>query len=150
MEKWINEIDRIIYETYEITPEDSDGELNCLDIARAIVKAGYGHLPTALNNLLGTGTGYQQIVNEFVNTDWTLPTKLYIVYELTSIFEIQIDDDLVDKLFNAYMVSKYFNNVASFVRAIYLWCCNNETDFDLIEDYDKMLNEINQRGRNDE
>ena len=89
-----------------------------------------------------SGKKYQHIVNECIKRDWTMPAKFYMVYELTSMFHIQFDDVLIDKLFNAYIKSNNFNNINSFVSAIYRWCCNNETDLDLVVDYDKMLREL--------
>jgi len=85
---------------------------------------------------------YQEMVNEFVKKDWTLPTKLYMVYELSDRLDIQLEDDLVDKLFCAYLDSHKHDNISSFVDAIDEWTAVHGWRLETAEDYKKMLDEI--------
>lgn len=85
---------------------------------------------------------YQERLNEILKESPFLIGKLTLLYELNCLFDLVIDDDLIDDIYQAYLDNKNYNSVSDFARAIFDWCLVHETDFDLIEDYGKMLKEI--------
>ena len=85
---------------------------------------------------------YQKLLNKLINKDYSAVTKLNLLYEINCRFDCEIDDNLLNEFYLAYLENKNYNCVFDFVMAIQNWCIENETDFDLIENYDAMLKEI--------
>ena len=85
---------------------------------------------------------YQKLLNKLLKKEHSIITKLNLLYEINCRFDRWCDDYIVDKFYYSYLYNENFTNVADFVIAIQKWCVKNETDFDLIENYDIMLKEL--------
>lgn len=84
---------------------------------------------------------YQEKVDNLLE-EQIEPTKISLTYEINCIFDCWCDDELIDMIYQAYLDNGNYFFITDFVLAIKVWCEANETDFDLIDDYEKMLSEI--------
>lgn len=75
---------------------------------------------------------YQRKVNELLKEDHAMITKLYLLYEINCKFGKECDDEIVNKIYQAYLDDDY-ENVNDFVDAMYDRYIADETDFDLID-----------------
>lgn len=86
---------------------------------------------------------YQKMLDGILSEDFTLMSKLYLLYELISFFDAEyISDELIDQIYQAYIDNGNYNSIYAYVLAITDWCDVNETEFARIEDYGKMLSEL--------
>lgn len=84
---------------------------------------------------------YQSKLEEILSEDYSLMSKLYLLYELEC-FTGEVEDEVVDQIYESYLNNKNFNSIYDYVLAIQEWCGLNETPFEKIKDYEKMLREI--------
>lgn len=71
--------------------------------------------------------------------------KTYLLYELESFYpDVIIDDELVERIYQAYLDHKNFNSVYDFICAIVDWCEGNDKSLvDLtVEEFYTMFSEI--------
>ena len=84
---------------------------------------------------------YQEKLNGILSEDWSLMPKLYLIYELEQ-FAGEIDDEVVDLIYQGYLDNKSYNSIYDYVLAIQNWCELNDVHFNEVKDYKKMLDDI--------
>lgn len=82
---------------------------------------------------------YQELLEEL--EDNIEITMLYLAYEIKCRFEFEADDELLEKLYQAYINDNWYDDIIEFVEEIQEWCEDNSTEFK-DADYDLMLKEI--------
>lgn len=86
---------------------------------------------------------YQRTLEKLLKEDYTMITKLSLLYEINCRFNYKCDDELLNRIYQEYLSNKQCNGVSEFMDVITNWCEKHDTDFELIKDYNKMFEQIN-------
>lgn len=61
---------------------------------------------------------YRDIMHKIINEDYTLLTKLFLLYELEGALGVLLDDRKIDELYCEYMDNNNVNNVSEFIQIV--------------------------------